>query len=269
MKYTHVVQHELTPPKGRGTTDDPLRGGHAGVNKKRHRHRYALSLSLLISGLMARCVPGKLNSQQGFTLLELLIVIVIFAIMTGTGVAKFRDFQFDTRVENVAYDVALLLRQAEVMGVSGFQTTDILLGDFEESNPVGIYIEWDSISESYVTDLVLYRDVTGAAYMYDAIPLNEDLLLDIATLQHGIVIDEIGSIDPLDPTNPNSYSNVDISISFIRPAPDPNIYTRDLGGQTAEVFDPLYIKLTDRENNDRSQYVWIERTGQIHVTRDL
>lgn len=60
----------------------------------------------------------KPKYKKGFTLIELLVSITIFAFMTALLTVKYTNFNQSMVVVNSAYDVALLIRQAQNYGLN-------------------------------------------------------------------------------------------------------------------------------------------------------
>ena len=58
-----------------------------------------------------------MRTRRGFTLIELMVVMVIAAIMLGIGVPSMREFMASQRVKNTAFDfaAALLLARSEAV----------------------------------------------------------------------------------------------------------------------------------------------------------
>ncbi len=61
----------------------------------------------------------KKNLKAGFTLIELLVTIVIFVLLTSVVLFSQRNFDNTILLNNLAYDIALTIRQAQSYGVSG------------------------------------------------------------------------------------------------------------------------------------------------------
>lgn len=55
---------------------------------------------------------------KGFTLIELMVTVGIFVMMTALVLSKYNAFYSGTVFTNMAYDVALTIRQAQSYGVS-------------------------------------------------------------------------------------------------------------------------------------------------------
>lgn len=60
----------------------------------------------------------KLEASSGFSLVELMVAIAIFMIITSILVVSQRSFGGSLLITNLAYDVALTIRQAQVYGIS-------------------------------------------------------------------------------------------------------------------------------------------------------
>ena len=60
----------------------------------------------------------KKITQQGFTLVEMITVLGIFMIMTSVVLFNYNKFTSDTILTNMAYEVALSVREAQIYGVS-------------------------------------------------------------------------------------------------------------------------------------------------------
>jgi prepilin-type N-terminal cleavage/methylation domain-containing protein len=59
-----------------------------------------------------------LVKKTGFTLIELIVVIGIFTIITTTAIVKQYKFKGDTLIRNLAYELALAVREAQVYGIN-------------------------------------------------------------------------------------------------------------------------------------------------------
>ncbi|MEK7601465.1 MAG: prepilin-type N-terminal cleavage/methylation domain-containing protein [Patescibacteria group bacterium] len=62
--------------------------------------------------------PKTYNLSRGFTLIELMVVTGIIAIISGLVLVNNNKFGGAVLLENLAYDMALSLRQAQVYGIS-------------------------------------------------------------------------------------------------------------------------------------------------------
>ena len=58
------------------------------------------------------------KSQKGFTLVELLVSIAIFSVITTMAVFNNSQFNSSVLLTNLAYEVAISIRQAQVYGVT-------------------------------------------------------------------------------------------------------------------------------------------------------
>ncbi len=61
----------------------------------------------------------KNNSQNGFTLVELLISVGIITVVSTIVLLKYSSFDSGVLLKNTAYEVALALREAQAKSVSG------------------------------------------------------------------------------------------------------------------------------------------------------
>lgn len=64
----------------------------------------------------------KIKKNKGFSLIELMVVVAIFAIISGVVLYDYGKFSSNLVVTNLAYEAALAVRQAQVYGISVKQT---------------------------------------------------------------------------------------------------------------------------------------------------
>ncbi|NTV44545.1 MAG: prepilin-type N-terminal cleavage/methylation domain-containing protein [Candidatus Yonathbacteria bacterium] len=91
--------------------------------------------------------------SQGFTLIELMVVVGIFAMMTGLVLANYPRFNTQIVLENTAHEVALELRQAQSFG----------MGVRESSAQSAMYpgygVHVPSLTSGTVKDIFLFADI--------------------------------------------------------------------------------------------------------------
>jgi len=67
---------------------------------------------------MKHTIVQKNNLNRGFSIVELVVVILIFSIMSGVTIVSFRDHQQAIEEVNLAQDIALTIRQTQSYGLS-------------------------------------------------------------------------------------------------------------------------------------------------------
>ena len=68
---------------------------------------------------LSKVKSQKSKVNQGFTFVELIVVIAIFSIMAGIVIFNARDFGDSIALQNLAQDIALQLKKAQNDGSSG------------------------------------------------------------------------------------------------------------------------------------------------------
>lgn len=71
-------------------------------------------------------LPGNFSpkNSQGFTMIELLISISIFTLLSAMVLVKYNSFNIKAEFSNAVEEVVLALRQAQVYGVASKSSTD-------------------------------------------------------------------------------------------------------------------------------------------------
>lgn len=176
----------------------------------------------------------KVKRDRGFTLIEMITVIAIFGILTAIVVGNYSKFTNDAVLTNMAYEIALSIREAQTYGVAVTNRS----ASFENS----FGISFDTSSETQI--YTLYEDKNSN----NVLDSGEDI--KTYTLQRSIKIIDVEDDDC------NTVSNNLLNIIFDRPNPEPTINgSDDLSGARIVIQSP---ELTKR-------YVVIRNNGQIYV----
>ncbi len=182
----------------------------------------------------------KRKNGRAFTLIELMTVMAIFAVMSVLVMANYKDFGARTILKNLAYKVALSIREAQVSGITG-RNLNISSGDYNTS--YGVFF-----SSAYKNKYIFFADNNPKNSRYDS---GEEV--EVFTLSAGHEISNIcvfsnisGTCDPV--------SN--LHISFKRPEPDAYIYSES-GGP----YQAASIEISG--SGGRKLYVHVLSSGQI------
>lgn len=208
---------------------------------------------------------NKIIKKAGFTLLEMLAVVAIFAILTAVIIFNYGDFTDNILSTNMAYEIGLIARQAQVFGL-GVRGTG---GDF--ANAYGIFVNLqDGSSPSGTKNIIFFvdnkplggnsrcnNDSTGSSHCTcsstDGI---SDECLEKLTLQRSIIVDSLR----IKKANGDCTDTNLLAVTFKRPNPDAIIIDQENG----DTSDYAEIRLFSPHNRT-PRYVIIRSTGQISV----
>lgn len=242
---------------------------------------------------MFRIFKKKLNNQKqkGMTLIELLVALVIFSIITGVVLFNYGDFNASLTMQNLADDIALTVRRAQsyAIGVRGRS------GDFNIG--YGVYFDITQYnSESPDTDLydgtnksfILYKKyipLDSGSSDFSPVYENEDGTcdgsnsdcLEMLYITSSDYISEI-KVKPSgedEQTLGGEDNPKGVNILFIRPNPEPyicvmenNLCWENTGTSPSDKpsIEYVKIKISSLKDLDSEKFITISNTGQISVS---
>ena len=184
----------------------------------------------------------KLKIARGFTLIEMMVAISIFIIITMVVMFNFSGFNGSLIVTNAAYDVAMAVREAQVYGMSvkGSGSSSSF------SRAYGIHFETGANSGKFI----IFNDTNGDS-LYSAgegiETYNFVSNYNISSLQFS--------------SNGTDYSSAgSLDISFKRPEPEARIFA---GNINTSAYSSARICMKSPSNQKKAVYV--NSSGQISV----
>jgi len=225
-------------------------------------------LSKMKANLTGQAGKGKPSVfQTGFTLVELLITITMFVIITGVVLVNSNTFDNSILLHNFAYDVALTIKQAQSYAVNVQESNATNVGDLLYKYPYGVYFDI-----SHNTNYVFFTDVLGpdgnlgSDSIYDAdvtsCATDNPECIQKYTMTRGAYIKSIcaGS----DETDCDNSSAQKLSILFIRPNLGAKIYINDKIGTDKE---KNYAKIVLGAADGATSTIIVNSAGQIYVRK--
>lgn len=182
-------------------------------------------------------------------MIELMVTISIFVFMTALVLARYNSYNSGILLTNTAYDIALVIRQAQTYGVS-VMTTSASSPNF--SYPYGVEFRMNT---SYFP---LFID-TNSDGVYDVVG---DGSVTTYHLQQNALISNIciGNGSSCD-----SSSAGTVDITFKRPDPSAIIIAPNLNKTTTYNFVRLTIISGDKTS---CRNIIVRQSGQISVESD-
>jgi prepilin-type N-terminal cleavage/methylation domain-containing protein len=207
--------------------------------------------------------------KEGFSLIEFVVVISIFAIMTSISMFNYGEQRVTIETNNLAQDVALTIRQAQVYGISA-SARNLGGEEFNVEHAADFF-------ENQIVDVTKDRSVRGVAFIFDKnhIILYEDVDRDgIFIEKKDVIIDERRIIsNRINFLNAQLYTESElitreegvVDISFERPYPDATIHWRKNIGikESGVVYDKVDIYMGGEIGVPR--YVTVNSIGNITV----
>lgn len=207
--------------------------------------------------------------NKGFTMIEMLMVIAIFSILTSVIIFNYSDFNNNIIATNMAYEVAMTVREAQVYSL-GVKTSG---GDNDFNHRYGVYF---NTSNSYGNqNFLLFYDSddsmacnqTGSLCTLTGCTNTE--CRQMSSMTRGIKIASlcVSTGEPLDASGHCLGTTVkDLSITFLRPDPDAEMCTTEISGSCVPGHDIITDAaiIIEAPNSSRRAVV-VRSTGQISV----
>lgn len=204
------------------------------------------------------------ENNSGFTLIEMVVVMAIFSILTSVVVFNYGDFNNNIISTNLTYEIALTVREAQVyaLGVRGAES------DF--NTRYGAYFNIDPTNGNG-KNFMLFADINedGKCEIDGALcsisnciasgPLGDDSCRELSSLTRGVEIVDLCVANgvPISEDGVCTQGVNSLSVTFERPNPDALVYS---GG--TEYSDAAII--IEAPNSSR-RAVLVRSTGQISV----
>lgn len=231
-----------------------------GHNKNKYKEEHAL--------LNVR------NTSSGVTLVELLVVVSIFMVISSITIFSYGKFNTSLSIQNLADDIALTIRRAQgyaigVRGVGYSSTFTEGYGIHLTANPTPTS---NDVAAGSNKSFILFADLNNGAdivYNYNntgctGVPVVNNECLEVLSITTADKITEIrliinNSSILIDPTD-------SVDIGFKRPNPEPKFCHRSGGGCLNENISSIKIKISTDANPEIFKMITISNNGQISVS---
>lgn len=193
------------------------------------------------------------NSTKGFTLVEFIVIMSIFAIMVGVVLFNFAGFRSTVTMENLAHDIALSIRQIQV---SSGATRSIDNPDNEIPRGIAFF----KGSSGWENRFVIFEDTTrDNSYLSEE--SGGDLLIDDISIQTKDFISDICFTNDLNDSDCTQINDPQAVILFRRYSTEALFISNTLGADQAGYW---IIKIQSGDS-DKTREVIVSRIGQVSV----
>lgn len=186
----------------------------------------------------------RTRNTQGFSIIELMVTVGIFAMITSILLARNSRFDDETLLQSAAYEVALSVRQTQSFGINVRGQGGVF------DKPYGVYFEKGSAS---------YRQFLDSN---DDGFFTEGEMIEEYTLGRGYTIARICAFSSITPSCETEEDAV--SVLFRRPDPEA-IITAQKG--VVGAIGSIGIELASPREGRR--FIVVRQTGQIAVTKEI
>ncbi len=196
------------------------------------------------------------NKRGGFTLVELLVTITIFVILTGVVLFSQAKFNGTILLTNLAYDTALTIRQAQTYGINIKNFVNDSGNNFV---PYGVHFD---LKEGNNKSFILFADLDeNGVFEGDPTSCNPaDGCVYRYSIKRGNYIEKLYINDAANPGQFIEVPEPDYSLDlvFTRPNPDAKITTAE------NIFSIAKIVLGN-PNDDNVREVVVQENGLIYI----
>lgn len=207
------------------------------------------------------------SESKGFTLVEMMISVTIISVVLSVVLWNQRSFSNNIDVANLAYKVALAVREAQVYGVSVRSSS----GNYDQAYGVHFYLG----NEESKKNMVIFADNDGDMKYTNGPSTNTCLevqgteCVERITMNRGNLLSQICLVHSDDQSIsclPNDGSFTSVDVLFKRPNPDAIFVAYSDGGGAGDGVQALNAALFCVESPEGKQKeIAVYATGQISV----
>lgn len=220
---------------------------------------------------------------SGTTLVELMVVIFIFVIITGVTIFNYGKFNSSISIQNLADDIALTVRRAQsyAIGVRGYDES--FIGGYGiHFSPKSLVVgqEYKGSNKSFVlfTDLGATPSARNQKYNYPSsydgcgTPAPGNECIEILNI---LSTDSISGITIFEGSSPTTVpTDGSVEILFYRPNPEPVFCYRsditDTSCDLSSAISSVKIRISNITNGQTvSKTVTVSNNGQISVSAEV
>jgi prepilin-type N-terminal cleavage/methylation domain-containing protein len=202
---------------------------------------------------------SKRNFNRGFTLVELLVTISIFVILTGIVLFNQTKFNSTILLTNLAYDTALTVRQAQTYGINIKEFNSTGNSDGGEFLSYGVHFEKGAKSFILFTDLDSNDIFDGATTTCQ----KSEGCVTRYNIKRGNYIKDICAEALTASSSVCGTSLTNVNTVFVRPNPDAVIKSY-INNTVSSEYAAITIILGGVEQ-DSTRKVVVRRNGLIEI----
>lgn len=190
--------------------------------------------------------------KRAFTIIELIVSIAIFALMTALVVVKYGTFNDSILLTNAAYDVAGVIRTAQTYGLS-VKNDSAVSTNFDSA--YGVHFNRTTPGIDVVSGLPLNQTIVLFSDTNNNRVYDEDERITTYTLKQGAIISNMSESN-------STFSLIGslVDIMFKRPNPDAIMISNANPG-----LEQPYIVIFIKGKDDSIRKVGVRANGQISI----
>lgn len=199
----------------------------------------------------------KNKCHKGFTLVELMVVISIFAILSSIMVFNYGSFKSSLSIQNLADDISLSIRKAQGYAIGVHSSNNSFISGYgvhfstAENKSFILFANLDNNTE--------YNNSSGCGN-----PTSNNECLEVLNITSS---DKISAISVIGNGSPQTADTLDIF--FKRPQPEPTFCARINGSSTCILGTSVsFVKITISNDNGIFKIITISNVGQISVSNN-
>lgn len=190
------------------------------------------------------------RTKKGFTLVEMLVVIGVMILVSGIVLANNNRFGGVVLLQNLAYDIALSIRQAQVYGIA------VQRFNSSFTSAYGMHFQVDAGSQS---TYVLFADALAPENGFYDCPqpgTTNCELVQSTTIATGYRVSQL-CVTP--PGGSENCSVTSLDVTFKRPEPD--AYIRSSAGSAINESGEIHVM----SSRGDVKVISVQANGQISV----
>ncbi len=210
---------------------------------------------------MIKLFKKRIQYKKGFTLIELLVTMVIFVLLTSIVLFSQNGFNNSILLNNLAYDIALTIKQAQTYGTG---VKESLLGSTNQFPSYGVYFD-KSVLALGTKNFIIFATSTASSNKYESdtdfsCVLNTAQCIQKYTIKNGAFIQSMctGASNICD-----TFNLSQLIILFQRPKPDALIYNSNSNPSPKQ----NYAKIIISSATGATSSIVITSVGQIYVSK--